>query len=108
MKDLKELTGRLQEILTSLKHYAVLAFILLIAASYGFLVMRINSLQSIPPSTTTSSPVVVTPHIDPTIVAQLKQLQDNSVCVKALFDQARSNPFQDGPPVPASAASQCQ
>lgn len=92
---IKDLLAKATENLHLIGRYAVLLFFLLLAGVYGFLIFRINSLSNATP--TDSSPVstVQVPHIDPTVVKQLQQLQDNSVSVKSLFDQARSNPFQE-------------
>jgi len=95
---IKDIPSKTVEALSRLGKYAVLLFILLLSIVYGFLVLRINSMQSAPPSSVSGSQkvtVVTTPHIDPKLVSQLQQLQDNSVSVKSLFDQARSNPFQE-------------
>jgi hypothetical protein len=94
---IKELPAQTAELLGRFKKYAVLAFIIVVAGVYGFLVFRINSMQSMLPASggLQKGSVVATPHIDPSLVTQLQQLQDNSVSVKTLFDQARSNPFQE-------------
>ena len=84
------------ELLGKLNRYAVVLFLLLVALVYGFLVLRIQSMQNVQASNNpTPGTVVATPHIDQKVVEQLQQLQDNSVSVKSLFDQARSNPFQE-------------
>lgn len=93
--DLKNLPSQIGESLARLKQYSVILFVLLLAAVYSFLILRVNSLNSIAPASTESTPVVAAPHIDQSVVKQLQQLQDNSVSVHALFDQARSNPFQE-------------
>lgn len=95
---LKDLPAKFLELLNSSKRYAVVVFILLVIGVYGFLVMRVNSLQTAQPSTVDgAAPVtpVATPHIDEKVIKQLQQLQDNSVQVKSLFDGARSNPFKE-------------
>jgi hypothetical protein len=84
--------------LGGLRRYAVLLFFLLIAAVYGFVLYRINTLSSAQPTpdaVTAQLKTAATPHIDQTVVKQVENLQDNSVSVQALFDQARSNPFQE-------------
>ena len=95
--DIKSLPAKLSELLDSVGRYAVILFCVLVALVYGFLVMRINSLNSVQPdsSTVTAQANTATPHIDPKLVQQLQSLQDNSVSVKSLFDQARSNPFDE-------------
>lgn len=96
--DLKSLPAKLGEALGKLKRYAVLVFVVLVAGIYGFLVLRVSSLQNAQPNTVSGTQkvtTVATPRIDPKLVQQLQQLQDNSVSVKSLFDNARSNPFQE-------------
>lgn len=80
-----------------LRPYSLLAFLLFIALLYGFVLLRINSLSSLQPSEDAVSSQVKAaklPHIDQSVVTQLQSLQNNSVSVQALFNQARSNPFQ--------------
>ncbi len=76
--------------------YKAILFFIFIAAMYGFIVYRISVLSSIAPDT---SAVTVSstkaPHIDPAVVQKINELQDNSVNVQTLFDQARQNPFQE-------------
>ena len=82
--------------LQPLWRYRMLLFIVFVAGLSGYLVMQINQAISVPASTETS----VAPsqnratRIDPVVVQQLKQLEDNSVSVKSLFNQGRENPFQ--------------
>ena len=92
---LKDIPAKLSELLAKFQRYAVVLFLLLVACVYGLLVFRINSLQNTQPTNSAQVTTVATPHIDPKVVDQLQQLQDNSVSVKSLFDQARSNPFQE-------------
>jgi hypothetical protein len=80
-----------------LSRYAGIMFFLLIAAVYGFVLLRINSLADIQPSQSdidaqaTETPI---PRVDPKVAQQLQNLEDNSVNVQTLFVQARNNPFQ--------------
>lgn len=79
-----------------LDRWSVGLFLGLVVILYGFVLFRINTLSNARPSDAqlSSQSAPVTPHIDPAIINQVQQLQDNSVSVQALFDQARSNPFQ--------------
>lgn len=80
-----------------LRQYCMAAFMILVIASYGFLLLRITSLSDQQPTETQISSQVKAfqiPHIDRSVVKQLQSLEDNSVSVQALFNQARSNPFQ--------------
>ena len=86
-----------KKLLAGFVRYAAILFFVLVAIAYGFVVLRINMLASSQPSQseidaqTTSTPV---PRIDPKVAEQLQQLQDNSVNVQSLFQEARNNPFQ--------------
>ena len=79
-------------------HYRVLIFVIAVTAIYGYIVFTINSLSHAEPSSeqisSQTSPIKAT-KIDPTVIKQLQQLQDNSVSVKALFNETRNNPFQE-------------
>ncbi len=92
--DFEKLTASLLK----LKRYSFIIFLVLVAATYGFVLLRINSLSHIEPTEDAVNSQVQAakiPKIDQSVVAQLKSLQDNSVSVKSLFDQERTNPFQE-------------
>jgi len=77
--------------------YTIILFFLLLVAVYGFVLLKINSLSNAQPNNSAVSSqaqTVAIPHIDPNVVKQIQNLQDNSVSVQALFNQARTNPFQ--------------
>ncbi|CAN5120503.1 hypothetical protein BH09PAT3_BH09PAT3_2860 [soil metagenome] len=84
--------------LTQLKRlgrYRVILFALFVVGLCSYLIFQIGQASSVQPATqdataSTSS----TPRIDPLVVKQLQELQDNSVNVQALFNEARTNPFQ--------------
>jgi hypothetical protein len=71
-------------------------FVLLVAAVYAFVVWRISALQAVQPNLDAiNSQLQSSTNINKATVAKIQQLQDNSVNVKALFNQARQNPFQE-------------
>ena len=95
--NLKSVIARLTSLGQQVRPYALLIFILFVALLYGFVLLRVNSLSHAQPSADAVSGQVKAaklPHIDQTVVNQLQSLQDNSVNVQALFNQARNNPFQ--------------
>lgn len=95
--NLASLTARLGGVFQQLRRFSLLIFISFVVALYGFVLLQINSLGSAEPSSdavTSQVKAAQVPHIDKAVVQQLNSLQDNSVSVQALFDQARSNPFQ--------------
>ena len=88
----------IQSLFTKLSHFKLIVFVLLVVGVYGYVILTISSLTNAQPSeeqiSELSSPIR-SAKIDEKIIKQLQQLQDNSVSVKALFDEARSNPFQE-------------
>ncbi len=81
-----------------LRPYSFIIFLVFVTLLYGFVLLRIHSLSTVEPSSNDVSSQVKAariPHIDQAVVNQLQSLQNNSVSVKALFNQARSNPFQE-------------
>jgi len=96
--DLKKLPKYLSSLLRRFSKYTVIFFLLLLLSIYGFVLYRVTVLSSAQPSDTDVSDQAqasATPHIDPKAVQQMQSLQDNSVRVQTLFNQARNNPFQE-------------
>ena len=78
--------------------YAVIFFLLFVAAVYGFVLFKITSYSSSQPNdsdVSSQAKAFSVPRIPSSAVDQLQSLQDHSVSVKALFDAARNNPFQE-------------
>jgi hypothetical protein len=95
---LSDLQDKALDLVEKAKHYAAILFCLFIAILYGFVVYRVQVLNASEPSladVTTKSQTASVPHIDPVVLKQLQQLQDNSVSVQTLFNEGRSNPFQE-------------
>jgi hypothetical protein len=83
--------------LLALKKYSSIAFLLLVIGIYGFIVYRIHLIGNEQPANTVISTQVKgshVPQVDQAIVKKLETLQDNSVNVQTLFEQARNNPFE--------------
>ena len=94
---IKASLGKATVYLVKIRPYLLLGFIVFVVLIYGFLVLRINTLSGEQPSENDVAAQVKAakvPHIDETVVKQLESLQDNSVSVKTLFEEARNNPFQ--------------
>lgn len=95
--DIKQLPVKAVAYGRKLGPYSFLIFLVFVAGLYSFVIFRVNTLSNTEPSEAAVSSQAKTAqnlHIDTAVVKQLKSLQDNSVSVQALFDQARSNPFQ--------------
>jgi hypothetical protein len=94
----QDLIDKAAVILKQFRRYSFVLFLVFVALIYGFVLLRIDSLSNAQPSADAVSSQVQAaniPHIDPALVQQLQSLQDNSVSVKSLFNQARANPFQE-------------
>ncbi|HSX16898.1 MAG TPA: hypothetical protein VLH86_02245 [Patescibacteria group bacterium] len=81
-----------------LSRYTIMGVFLLFMLIYSALVLRINHLSSKEPSDSQVSSELKTiprPKVDPATLAKIQQLQDQNIQVKALFDQARQNPFAE-------------
>ena len=97
-KGLKPSLGNLLTKLERLRKYRVPAFFVFVVGVYGFVFFQINSLNNAQPSTVAVDSQVKASgiaHIDENVVKQLQSLQDNSVRVQAIFDEARNNPFHE-------------
>lgn len=84
--------------LHTLHRYAPLMLIIFLVGIYGFLSWRIITLTQARPSASAVSAELKTvgvPKVDEEVVRKMEQLEDNSVSVQTLFDDARSNPFQE-------------
>ena len=80
-----------------LRSYSLPLVLVFVAALYGFVLLRVQTLNNTQPSSdavTSQVKAARVPHIDQDTIQQLQSLQDNSVSVQTLFDQARNNPFQ--------------
>jgi len=95
--DLKTLSTKANLALTKIRRFSFVLFLGFVTILYGFVLLRINSLSHIEPtqeSIDSQIEAAQVPHIDEETVKQLESLQNNSVNVQALFNEARSNPFQ--------------
>jgi hypothetical protein len=95
---LKDVLAKCVALLQKVRRYSFAIFLVFVALLYGFVLLRINTLGKEQPSGVAVSSQVKNariPHIDQLVVKQLQSLQDNSVNVKSLFNQARNNPFQE-------------
>lgn len=96
--DLKSLTNQAKQAFEKARRFSLISFLCLVAILYGFVLLRISTLSNTQPSSdsvTSQINAAQVPHIDEKTVQQLESLQNNSVNVKALFNEARNNPFQN-------------
>ena len=96
--NLSAASKKLQAFSQTLQKYLGLVFVVTMLGLYSFLVFRINSLTTAEPSDdaiTEKLNTVQRPKVDEDIVSKVQNLEDNSVEVKALFQDARDNPFSE-------------
>lgn len=96
--DIKTLRIKLKRLLGKFLKYKVFITVIAILCVYGWLVFRINTLNSQEPSDDAITERLQTsarPKIDQAAVDKIQQLEDNSSDVQTLFKQARDNPFQE-------------
>jgi len=96
--DLKDIPAKVHALLVWLKKYTVFICVLLVLGIFLFLVWQIHYFASIEPSSTDVLNKVNelnTPKLDQNAVNKILLLEDQNVEVKALFDSARQNPFQE-------------
>lgn len=71
-------------------------FLLLVIVVYAFVTWRISVLQNAQPSASSvSAQIQASTQIDQSTIGKIQKLQNNSVSVNALFNQARQDPFQE-------------
>lgn len=94
--DLKQFPALFSGYARKIAAYRVFLFFLAVATLYGFIVWRINVYSNAPASESeVTAKTTAQPHIDSDTVQKIQSLQDNSVSVQTLFDNARQNPFQE-------------
>jgi len=92
----KQLLNNVSQALKKVKPYSLLIFLVFVVALYGIVFLKINQLTNAQPSSDAVSSQVKAAkltRIDPAVLDKLQSLQDNSVSVQSLFEQARNNPF---------------
>ena len=96
--DLSNLSAKLLSWLQKARRYFGFAFMITMLGIYGFLIFRVNTLNSQEPANddvTAKLKTVQRPKIDQSVIDKIQQLQDNSVEVRSLFNKARDNPFHE-------------
>src|SRR5665213_2497238 len=76
--------------------HAVFAAIILVRLAYIFVVFRISQLSNAEPTPgqNSNNPLAI-PQVDQKAISNIQSLEDNNTNIKALFENARTNPFQE-------------
>jgi hypothetical protein len=87
---------QLQQLATQFKKLRIPLFLLLVVVVYAFVAWRISVLQNAQPNpNSVSAQLQSSTQIDQATINKIQQLQNSSISVNALFNQARQNPFQE-------------
>lgn len=96
--ELKSITKKFKSAGKFIAKYSVFLVVILVLCAYSFIVWRIRTLANDEPDSDVVSERLDSlkrPKIDQSTIDKIQKLQDTNVQVKALFNQARDNPFQD-------------
>lgn len=96
--DLKQFFQSILRKTKPLMRYTLLIVILIFLFIYCFMVFRISTLTSLEPTEdqiTEKLKGATRPKIDQQAVDAMLNLEDRSIEVKAIFNQARQNPFDE-------------
>src|SRR6476620_7190890 len=94
----REVLTKALDKLEDAKRYAPVLFCVFFALLYIFVIYRVHVLNASEPSpadVAIKSNTASVPKVDPVVLKQLQELQDNSVSVQTLFNASRDNPFQE-------------
>lgn len=96
---MNELADQLQMLPDKILKLRKVLFVALVIVLYVFVALRVNVLSGAQPNqkaiASQESTIPPEPQIDQATVNKIKQLQNNSVSVQALFNEARQDPFQE-------------
>ncbi len=91
-------TESLRPILRTGRRYAVITGIVIFGALYAYILFLSNSLSQKEPreaDVTQQVQTTVRPKIDPNVAETMTNLEDQNLDIKAIFDEARENPFTE-------------
>lgn len=98
LPDKSQLVNRIAPLAAKFKRYRVFLFIVTFLGIYAFLIVRINSLTQGEPSVSELNQgpgTIKRLQLDQDSVNKLKELEEQNIEVRALFKQARDNPFTE-------------
>ncbi len=96
--NIKSSQDQLRQVWQSTLRLRILLFLAVLTILYAFIAWRINTLVNAEPDRAIVEAKMhktTTPVVDKSIVDKIRQLEDNSVDVRTLFNEARQNPFRE-------------
>lgn len=97
-KDLDAILTKLRPLSNTFRRYRLTLFILTFLGTYTFLVVHINTLtnqEPDPAELASRKQVTKRLSIDQDSIDRILELEEQNIDVKALFEQARNNPFNE-------------
>ncbi len=88
--------NQLKNIIKTTAKYKFFIYLIFILILYGYLIIKVADLNQINTNIVPNpknNNILMPQTIKPTVINQLKNLNNNSVQVKTLFQNSRSNPF---------------
>lgn len=88
--------NQLKNIIKTTAKYKFFIYLIFILILYGYLIIKVADLNQINTNiipNPKNNNILMPQTIKPTVINQLKNLNNNSVQVKTLFQNSRSNPF---------------
>lgn len=84
-----------EQVLGKFLRFRTIIFIIFVASIYAYVLIEVNNFSNVEPNPAdvSSAQKIAIPKLDQSTVSKIESLQDNSVQVKALFDKARTTPF---------------
>ncbi len=96
--NLKAIISKLLPVLDRIKKYGAFSVFIIVLGVYAFLILSIDRMSQVEPSEAAVQEKLQTvqvPKLDQATLNKINDLRDQNVQVKALFDQARNNPFAE-------------
>lgn len=90
-----DITQNAQKALGFLYKHRIIIFIVGFVGCYGFLITRISTYTQREPGVETSEQAIQRLTIDAESIEKIQDLEDQNVEVRALFEEARKNPFSE-------------
>ena len=97
-ESLQKLIDRIHPLISFIKHYVVMIFILAFLGVYAYLIIHVNKLVQTEPTQVQLDERLKTisrTKINQAAINSILDLQDQNVEVKTLFEHARENPFNE-------------
>lgn len=96
--DLKKIPAAFAPIMSKIRQYGGFVVVLLVLAAFAFIIIRINYYATLEPSQAAIDEKLLNlkqTRINQDAIDKIEKLNSTNVDVKALFDEARDNPFHE-------------